>query len=94
MGETKPKNLCRGRSQMETSLTMQDKKTGGCQATLHIEQGSSKLMVKIPFNKNSSADNSEVSKDIVSNKKKDKKLQKKRKTKREKNLLQTLKNLL
>ena len=71
---------------METSLTMQDKKTGGCQVTLHIEQGSSKLTVKMPFNRNSSADNSEVSKDTISNKKKDKTTPKEKKNKMEKEL--------
>ena len=70
---TKPKNLWRGRSsQMETMISVQKQKTGGQQTTLQIEQGSSKLTVKMPFNKNSSEDNTEVP-DSAHDKKKNKK---------------------
>ena len=71
--ETKHKNLQRGRSsQMEMTVSVQNQKTGGWQTTLQIEQGSSKLMVKMSFNKNSSEDNMEVP-DSARDKKKNKK---------------------
>ena len=56
------------RPKLETTVTMEHRKQGGRQTTLHVEQGSSWLMVKMPFPKTSSGTDTdqatEVSKKI------------------------------
>ena len=42
---------------LETTISKQSKKTGCKKVTLHIEQGSSKLTVKMPFNCHTSSEN-------------------------------------
>ena len=42
---------------LETTVMMENKKTGGKQVTLHIKQGSSKLTVKMPCNRHTSSEN-------------------------------------
>ena len=47
----------RNTTTLETKVRMQNKKTGGKQVTLHIEQGSYKLPIKMPFSHHTSSEN-------------------------------------